>query len=289
VDDFVKGLERHTGLEQWNGERGPKRRLSLSEIMTLNITRFFIRVNDLKSFHRLLEARYKDCFPGLPNYANFLKATNASAPYVITLLEFLLYINRRMTPEGVFFMDSTSVSVCFNYNIYNHQVARGSRVTGGYAKRGKTTKGWFYGFKLHGACDRYGRLLNIVFTRCNEHDSQLVKEITEDLSGIFVGDAGYIVKREVFEKLYAERRHIMSAPGKNMKKVMASGQWELLRRRGIIETTLGVMKERLELVYHKARSMEGLFRHYFYSISSFLIKSLLGSDLFSRKLTCFPQ
>jgi hypothetical protein len=205
VDDFVKGLERHMGLEQWNGKRGPKRRLSLSEIITLNITRFFIRVNDLKSFHGLLEARYKDCFPGLPNYANFLKATNASAPYVITLLEFLLYINRRMTSEGVFFMDSTSVSVCFNY---------------------------------------------IVFTPGNEHDSQLVKEITENLSGIFVGDAGYILKCEVFEKLYEERRHIMSDPRKNMKKVKTGCQWELLRRRSIIETTWGVMKECFELVYH---------------------------------------
>jgi hypothetical protein len=141
----------------------------LSEIMTLNIVRFFIRVNDLKSFHRLLEARYKDCFPCLPNYANFLKATNASAPYVIALLEFLLYTNRRMTRESEFFMDSTPVSVYFNYNIYNHQVACGNcagkagDVSDGYAKRGKTTKGWFYGFKLHGVCDRYRRLMNIVF------------------------------------------------------------------------------------------------------------------------------
>jgi hypothetical protein len=79
----------------------------------------------------------------------------------------------------------------------------------------------------------------------------------------------------------------MSTPRKNMKKVMTSGQWELLRRRSIIETTWGVMKERFELVYHLARSLEGLFRHYFYSISSFLMKPLLGSGLFSQKFACF--
>jgi hypothetical protein len=81
----------------------------------------------------------------------------------------------------------------------------------------------------------------------------------------------------------------MSAPRKNMKKVMTSGQRDLLRRRSIIETTWGVMKERFELVYHLARSMEGLFRHYFYSISSFLMKSLSGSGLFLQKLACFTQ
>jgi hypothetical protein len=81
----------------------------------------------------------------------------------------------------------------------------------------------------------------------------------------------------------------MSAPRKNMKKVMPSEQWELLRWRSIIETTWGVMKERFEHVYHLARSMEGLFHHYFYSISSFLIKPLLSSGLFSQKLACFLQ
>jgi hypothetical protein len=101
VDDFVKGLEGHIGLEQWNGERGPKRKLSLSEIMTLNITRFFIRVNDLKSFHRLLEVRYKDCFPGIPNYANFLKATNASASYNIAGV-FVIYQPAHDTRRRVF-------------------------------------------------------------------------------------------------------------------------------------------------------------------------------------------
>jgi hypothetical protein len=79
----------------------------------------------------------------------------------------------------------------------------------------------------------------------------------------------------------------MSAPRKNMQKVMSDGEWELLRWRGIIETDLGVMKERFELVYHLARSMEGLFRHYFYSISSFLMKPLLSSGLFSQKLAYF--
>jgi hypothetical protein len=42
VDDFVMGLEGHIELGHWHGERGPKRRLSLSEIMPLNITCFLV-------------------------------------------------------------------------------------------------------------------------------------------------------------------------------------------------------------------------------------------------------
>ncbi|MBR6078962.1 MAG: hypothetical protein IKP60_02220 [Treponema sp.] len=52
------------------------------------------------------------------------------------------------TNEGqkVHFVDSTPVEVCKNSKISRHRVARG------YASRGKSTKGWFFGFKLHGVC-----------------------------------------------------------------------------------------------------------------------------------------
>jgi hypothetical protein len=42
-------------LGYWEGKRGPKKRLSLAEVMTLNILRFYLRVHDLKTFHRLLQ------------------------------------------------------------------------------------------------------------------------------------------------------------------------------------------------------------------------------------------
>nr|WP_255348378.1 transposase [Gloeocapsa sp. PCC 7428] len=40
-------------------------------------------------------------------------------------------------------MDSTSLKVCQNRRISNHQVFKG------LAARGKTSVDWFFGFKLH--------------------------------------------------------------------------------------------------------------------------------------------
>ena len=45
--------------------------------------------------------------------------------------------------SGISFIDSTPLAVCHNARIHSH------RVFDGRAARGKTSVGWFYGFKLH--------------------------------------------------------------------------------------------------------------------------------------------
>ncbi|WP_338114269.1 transposase [Treponema porcinum] len=47
-------------------------------------------------------------------------------------------------------MDSTPITVCMNHKIYSH------KVTKGIARRSKSTKGWWYGFKMSGICNEYG-------------------------------------------------------------------------------------------------------------------------------------
>ena len=53
----------------------------------------------------------------------------------------LLHIGNDIT--GISFLDSTHLSVCHNKRIHQNKVFRG------LAARGKTTIGWFYGFKLY--------------------------------------------------------------------------------------------------------------------------------------------
>jgi hypothetical protein len=67
----------------------------------------------------------------------------------------------------------------------------------GYASRGKTSKGWVFGFKAHGVYTKAGELLDLFFTTVNVHDSQVVCETTKDLEGLFMGDAGYFEGRSV--------------------------------------------------------------------------------------------
>jgi hypothetical protein len=119
-------------------KRCPQRQLSLSEVLTLNIMRFHLHVFDLQSFWRLAESSFKAYFPHLPNYENFLKATNRSFPFTTLLLQYLLLLNSRTNKGALFFLDSTALSVCKNWNISTH------KVTKDFSSRGKTSKGWFF-------------------------------------------------------------------------------------------------------------------------------------------------
>jgi hypothetical protein len=174
-------------------------------------------------------------------------------------MKYLLFLKRKET--GRYFIDSTALSVCEQSCINSH------KVTKGHASRGKTGKGWFFGFKAHGVCTKAGELPDLFFTTGSVHDSQVAGEISKDLEGLFVGDAGYLLREEVFQELYKRHRHIMSAAGKNMKRVMSGEQKQLFRDRSCRETTWGVLKERFQLVYPLARGMTGLFRHYFTALS----------------------
>jgi hypothetical protein len=218
IDDFINILKSSVNgqkmLESWEGKRGPKRQLSLSEVLTLNILRYYFHIFDLKAFVRLAECAYKPFFPGLPNYEIFLKATNRSFPFTVLFLHYFLLLNRQMNNDGLYFLVSTALSVCNNWNISTH------RVTKGFSSRGKTSKGWFYGFKLHGACDAQGNLVNLRFTTGSEHDSKQAEPLTEGLSGLFVGDAGYLLKLEVFQRLFEKHKRILAASRKNMKRLM---------------------------------------------------------------------
>jgi hypothetical protein len=59
------------------------------------------------------------------------------------------------------YIDSTSLSVCHPARISQHRVFRVD------ARRGKTSVGWFYGFKLHVVVIDRGELLAVCLTPGN--------------------------------------------------------------------------------------------------------------------------
>ena len=272
VDDFIQMfIETSTGKKNealYYGKRGPKRRIPIADVVTLNIVRIFDRIADVKTFHKNAQEHYRHYFPTLTNYENFLKATNKTIGFIAAFLHYQLYLNRLNCTDNVFYLDSTPVSVCENRYICSHKVMKA------VASRGKSTKGWFFGFKLHGVCTKDGTLVKICFTTGSEHDSKAFDSTTKGLVGLFVTDAGYLLKEEELEKMYASARKPVTATRKNMKRIMTKEQFRLLRNRNIIENVWSVMKLNYNLIYHRARSVTGMFRHFFYSISAFLFRRI---------------
>jgi len=77
-------------------------------------------------------------FPGLVSYTRFVEFIPS------TLIPLCVYLHHCLGPgTGISFIDSTPLAVCHNRRIAHH------KVFAGIAARGKTSVGWFFGFKLY--------------------------------------------------------------------------------------------------------------------------------------------
>ena len=265
---FFKSLKGNLMYEflisNFNGKRGPQRKLSLEQIVALNIYRFHFKTGDLKNYHKMIRELMSDKVPNLPNYENFMKATNKSTVFILAFMNFLMEMNRKKESE-IHYMDSTPITVCMNHKIYSH------KVTKGIARRSKSTKGWWYGFKMSGICNEQGDFENIIFSYANIADCKMAEKLAEVVKGTIFADAGYLQKKDVLKRMEEDGIKFEAAPRKNMNRLMSLFECYHIKHRSIIESNWGTLKNNFQLEYHKARSIVGMFRHFFYSIAAYMI------------------
>ena len=137
IDDFyqcfIKTEPGKKNLAEYYGKRGPRRSMTVPEVMTLNIVRILDRTGDLKTFHKTACLHYRSYFPNLTNYENFMKASNKAVGFIAAFIQVQLYLNQENCNENTFFLDSTPVTVFENRYISSHKVANA------IASRGKST------------------------------------------------------------------------------------------------------------------------------------------------------
>src|SRR3954462_12034710 len=76
----------------------------------------------------------------------------------------------------------------------NHRISR-HKVFADLAQRGKTSMGWFFGFKLHLVFNNDNEIVALKLTPGNVHDTTAVPALTRDLTGKLFGDKGYIGRK----------------------------------------------------------------------------------------------
>jgi hypothetical protein len=161
--------------------------LALSEVMTLIVLFHSSGYRSFKSFYTQHVLKHLAwAFPKLVSYNRFVELMpNALVPLCAYLQ------TRKGRCSGISFIDSTSLKVCHNRRIHSH------KVFDGYARRGKTSVDWFFGFKLHLAINDCGELLGLRLTPGNVDDRRPVPELVKKLFGKFFGDKGYISQPSV--------------------------------------------------------------------------------------------
>lgn len=246
LDDFCK-LYESTLKERALPHPGRRHReslLSLSEIMFIEVLYHFSPFKDFKRFYRYgICQEYRSCFKEIPTYERFV----ALKKKLFLPLSLLLHCLAG-EETGLYFADATSVKVCHNKRISRHKVFEA------LAQRGKTTMGWFFGFKLHLIVNHKGQFMAIKITPGNVDDRKALLQMVKDLKGKCFADKGYIGK-EVFQSLWEKGLHLITGIRKNMRNhLMPHIDKILLRKRFIIETIFGILKTEMNLEHSRHRS-----------------------------------
>ena len=228
-------------------KRGPKVTLCASEIMTILIHFHQSHYRDFKAYYteHVVKTLARE-FPGLVSYTRFVELIPG---VVADMTRYLL--SRMGKTRGVAFIDSTPLAVCHNKRIFHH------KVFDGLAARGKSSLGFFYGFKLHLLVNDQGELLAFMLTPGNIDDRKPVPTLTKGLWGKLFGDKGYH-SQPLLEQLLAQGVHFVTPPKKRKKqletRLLPLMDKLLARKRAIIETINDQLKNVSQIVHTRHRS-----------------------------------
>ena len=218
--------------------------MSASEIMTIAIKFHQSRYRDFKTYYiKKIQCYLGTEFPDLLSYSRF---TEQMHRIIIPLYYFLQQQGKNLT--GIYFVDATPLRVCHIKREKQHKVFTGM------AQKGKTSMGWFFGFKLHLVINDQGEIISFKLTPGNVDDRVPVDQLTTDLFGKLFGDKGYI-KKELTENLLERGLLLITKTKKNMKnKLVPMVDRILLRKRAIIESVIDQLKNISQIEHSRHRS-----------------------------------
>jgi len=273
ADDFCKEFAQEIKKLKKLPENGKKRRnrsceMSDSEIMTVLLLFHFGTFKNFKHYYlHYIGIHLKKDFPKLLSYNRFISIEHR------VFVPMMFFMNTVCFGQcsGITFVDSTPIRVCHNKRI------KRNKVFDGIAKTGKSTMGWFHGFKLHLVCNDKGELLSFCLTPGNvdDRDPQTLKTLTKKLFGKLFADKGYI-SSSLFEMLFNNGVHLVTGIKSNMKnRLMSFYDRIMLRKRSIIETINDELKNICEVEHTRHRALHNFIMN--------LISALTAYCFFDKK------
>lgn len=253
LDDFCEGFERWY-KKQLIGDGVIKRRrewsLKLSEVITIMIAYHQSGIACFKHFYLYLKAERQDLFTKLVHYDSFMRLIKKAFPAFVCLL-------KALSGEATeyMFVDATPMTVCHILREKAHQVFKD------LAKKGKTSTGWFFGFKLHILFNTRGEIVRLCITPGNVDDRTPVPDLLKGITTRLIGDKGYISKK-LFNELFEQGVTLITKIKKNMKNCLMLVQDKLmLKKRYLVETIFSSMKSLGTLIHHRHRCPINAFSH----------------------------
>ena len=250
IDDFCKWFEplyRPRLLQSSQRQRVRQGQLTLSEIMTIIVYFHRSPYRDFKHYDtEYVAGHLRLYFPTLVSSSRFVELMPR------TLVPLCGYLHtRKGRCTGITFVDATARAVCHNRRSNRHKVCAG------YATRGKSSMGWFYGFKLPLMVNDEGELVAFRVTTAEGNDQGPVGRMARRLWGQLFGDRGSI-SRALHQALWAQELALITLRRHNMKpRLMRLGDRLMLRKRFLIETINDQVKNSSQIEHSRHRSLTG--------------------------------
>lgn len=192
IDNFCKDFEKQFDTRLLGNGKNIRNRsfkLTLAEVMTITI---WYNQSGYKTFKDYYEKEVlqhlRGEFPNLVSYNRFVELKNK---IIIPLSAFLYLVNLNNATD-IAYIDSFPLRVSHIKRASSHKTFKG------IAKKGKTSVGWFYGFKLHLVINQFGEIIAFLITSGNVSDinEKVLCTLTENLTGKLFGDKGYMVNKD---------------------------------------------------------------------------------------------
>lgn len=247
VDEFCKEYDQIVDKHLIGNKSKRPPVMSKSEVITIMVTFQLSGFRTFKHFYLFyLQKHMKKDFPNTVSYNRFTELMQQN------LMPLTLFLKTCCLGKcsGISFIDSTPIRVCKNKRIGRNKVFKG------IANTGKSTMGWFHGFKLHIVINDKGEILNFTITQASEDDRAPLKNerFLDKIFGKLFADKGYIGK-ELAQLLFVDGVQLITQIKNNMKNcLMTFSDKILLRKRSVIETVNDELKNICQVEHSRHRS-----------------------------------
>lgn len=268
VDEFCKEYDQKVNSHLIGNKSKRPAKMTKSEIITITVLFHISGYKCFKHFYLFYVKKHMtEDFPVTVSYNRFTELMQQ------TLMPMTLFLKTCCLGEcsGISFIDSTPVRVCKNKRIKRNKVFKG------VANVGKSTMGWFYGFKLHIIINDKGEILNFTITQASEDDRSPLKQdrFLDKIFGKLFADKGYIGK-SLAQILFVDGIQLITNFRNNMKNsLMTFSDKILLRKRSVIETVNDELKNICQIEHSRHRC--------FNNFLSNIIAALIAYSFFPKK------
>lgn len=268
VDEFTANFHNSTkAFILGNPSKRPPT-MSSSEVISIIILFHLSGFRCFKHFYIFYVQKHMlDDYPKTVSYNRFTELMQSN------ILPLAMFMKTCCMGEctGISFVGSTPVRVCKNKRIKRNKVFKG------IATVGKSTMGYFYGFKLHLIINDRGEILSFTITQANVDDREPLKHenFLKNIFGKLFGDKGPISK-ELTKILFVDGIHLVTSIRSNMKNCLMTMSDKInLRKRSVIETVNDELKNMCQIEHSRHRSIGNFFTN--------LIGGLIAYSFFPKK------